>query len=75
MADDVREIAQRLYNRVRRLNDGKVATVGFSKSDQGNPVFVVYFLEDAPRVCPKNFEGYGVLSSVSKGKATEAAAR
>ena len=75
MADDMREVAQRLYNRVRRLNDGKVATVGFSKSVQGNPVFVVYLLEDAPMVCPAKFEGYGVLYSVSKGKATEAAAR
>ena len=74
MTEDIREIAQRLYNRARRLNDGKVATVGFSKSAQGNPVFVVYFLEDAPMVCPRKFEGYGVLCSISKGKVTGAAA-
>jgi hypothetical protein len=66
--DDLRAVAQRLYYKVRRSNDGKIRTIGIARPEIGKEVFVVYFPEDSPMIYPTNFEGHGVVASVSKSK-------
>ena len=68
MDDTIRDVAQRLYYKVNRLNVGKVATVGVAKSNQGKDLLVVYFLEGSSFICPEKFEGHMVVTSTARQK-------
>jgi hypothetical protein len=68
MSEAIQESAVRLYNKLKRHNDGMVANVGIGKAQNGNPVLVAYLREGAPMICPASFEGFGVITAVSPTK-------
>lgn len=69
MSEDIQGSAVRLYNKLKRNNDGMVSTVGIGKAQNGRPVLVAFLKEGAPMICPANFEGIGVITSFSPAKA------
>lgn len=75
MSEVIQEVAVRLYNKLKRSNDGQVSSVGIGKAASGKHVLVAVLREGAPMICPANFEGYGVVTSVSRDKQQSAGRR
>jgi len=68
MDNAVQEAAVKLYNKLKRCNDGAVSSVGIGKAATGKHVLVAFLTEGAPMICPTNFEGFGVITSISPAR-------
>ena len=70
MTDEMKKRVERLYHKVRRLNAGKIATVGVGKAVTGKEVFVVYTTDPgASLIVPKKFDGYSVMLATASKRA------
>ena len=75
MSEVIQEVAVRLYNKLKRSNDGQVSSVGIGKAATGKHVLVAVLKDGAPMICPTNFEGYSVITSVAPNRQTAAGRR
>lgn len=69
MTDEMKKRVERLYHRVRKLNAGKIATVGVGKAITGKEMLIVYTKDpNASLIFPSKFEGYGVILASAQEK-------